>query len=59
MPISNDSKSALNQKIEELEIRKSAIVKRIQELNDKKDILILTRDAIKDQILALKADTLG
>lgn len=59
MPISDDSKSALNQKIEQLENRKLAIVKRIQELNEKKDRLVLQRDSLKDQILALKADTLG
>lgn len=59
MPISNDSKSTILQKIEQLESRRDSIIKRIKELSDKRDFLILQREDIKAKILSLKGDTLG
>jgi uncharacterized coiled-coil DUF342 family protein len=59
MPISNDSKSAILQKIDQLESRRDSIIKRIKELSDKRDFLILQREDIKEKLLALKGDTLG
>lgn len=59
MPISNESKIALNVEIERLKGQKAILTKRIQELGDKKDLLVARRTEINSQITKLQTDSNG
>lgn len=56
MTISNNSKLAIRDKIEQLKIRKSKIVSNIQFLKNKLDDLVESRDNIQAEIDAMQVD---
>ena len=57
MGITKDSKETLSREIERLNGQKEIVVQRIKKLGDKKDQLVMKRDALTAEIQNMKTDT--
>jgi len=57
MGITKDSKETLSREIERLNVQKEIVVQRIKKLGDKKDQLVMKRDALTAEIQNMKTDT--